>query len=265
MSILTGDNPFADYKQKQINEINLDKIKKAVIDVFDTNGDGKLDFDDLPSLPDIDMEKLAKVVTASAVAAGVTAAGAAAAGAAIVSSTAASIGAGAASAAGVIAGYGLGSGAASVYGAVKAYQVSKAAAFVTGKWAAAVGITDVFTLQAVNAVVVEKMAAAVAPQVLATMSALKTATTSAGASVGFVAEIAAGEIAGLPIVKSAATSIAVARGEVFVIGGIAFSVQAAIILGLIAVVVIGGYTYWVYTGKDKKCKLKKGKPQVDLK
>lgn len=176
------------------------------------------------------------------------------------------------SAADIVTGFGIGQGAASIYTAVKATQVAKVATVIAATSAqeifAATGsmhiASAVFTQ--VKSAALYDLAMATLPNVMAVTTTLKNAAISSGAALGLASEIATGTIANLPIVKASATAIGVAKGEVFVIGGIAFSVQAAIIMGLISVVVIAGVTYWVYTGsKDKSIEIKEGAPDIDEK
>jgi len=246
------------------------KIQERIFNALDTNGDGEINFDDF-KLPTIDIAKAAKTISVAAAAAGVTAAGAYASGLAIIGAKAAMIGKGAATAAGVVAGYGVGAGAATAYKVVKVIQISKAATYI-GAQVGAAALNSGYSLPAaltiaqyVKAGAVHELVTAIGPQVASTVAYLKSTFAASGGAASFVTELAAGKIAGLPIVKSAATSIAVANGEVIVIGGIAFSVQAAIALGLISVVVVGGFAYWLYNGEEEKAvEVKEGNPEVDI-
>ena len=54
-------------------------------------------------------------------------------------------------------------------------------------------------------------------------------------------------VAGLPIIKSIAISNAIAANEIVMIAGIPMAVNAALAAGLIAIVIVGAYAYYVLT------------------
>jgi len=246
------------------------KIQESIFAALDTNKDGKVNFDDL-SFPTANIAIAAKSISATAAAVGITATGAYASGLSIIGAKAALIGQGAATAAGVVSGYGFGAATASVYKTVKAIQISKAASYI-GTQAGIAALNSGYSIPAaftisefVKTAAIDQLITSIAPQVASNIAHLKNVLTASSGAVSFVSELAAGKIAELPVVKAAATSMAVAKGEVIVIGGIAFSVQAAIILGLISVVVVGGYTYWLFNGGDKSnAKVSEGTPDVDV-
>ncbi len=66
----------------------------------------------------------------------------------------------------------------------------------------------------------------------------------AGALIG---KTASGAIAGLPIIKAAALSNAVAAHEVIMVAGVPMAVSTALVAGLIAIVIVGGYAYYLLT------------------
>ena len=190
---------------------------------LDLNGDGKVDYEDA-----LHALKIAGVtVSAAATAVGVTAATSAAAGAALVSSTAASMGTSIAAAGGAVVGTvaGLSAGTSTI-GVINVVQVGSAM------------LVESATLSSVSSGVVGAWAG----------------TTSAFAA---SAEIASGYIAGLPIVKAAAVSSLKSAGEVVVIGGIVFSVKAAIATGLVMAVLAAGVVYYVLT-KEAEEKIESG-------
>jgi hypothetical protein len=81
---------------------------------------------------------------------------------------------------------------------------------------------------------------------------------AAAASTGsWAAQIATGKIADMAILKSVALSKAVAAGEVVIIAGVPMGVTAAIAAGLIAIVIVGAYAYYILT-KDAVPKEQEG-------
>ena len=71
---------------------------------------------------------------------------------------------------------------------------------------------------------------------------------AAAASTGsWAAQLATGKIADMAIIKSVALSKAVTAGEVVVIGGVPMGVAAAIAAGLIAILIVGAYAYYILT------------------
>lgn len=234
---------------------------------LDVNGDGVVDGKDWEVAKGV----FVKTISASAIAAGVTAAGAAAAGSALVSSSATAIGAAASTAAGTVIGVATGQLAASAYSAIKVAQVSKAATVIASEYAASMYVAGysfssaLAIGQAVKIAAFRQIAVAISPSVTSTIAAIKSASVGTGAAVGFVSEIAAGKIAGLPIVQAVATEVLVMQGKVFVVGGIAFSVQAAIAIGLISAVIVGGYTYFILNSeKSLDVVYADGTPDVEI-
>lgn len=234
---------------------------------LDVNGDGVVNEKDWEVAKGV----FVKTISASAIAAGVTAAGAAAAGSALVSSSATAIGAAASTAAGTVIGVVTGQLAATAYSAIKVAQVSKAATVIASEYAASMYVSGysfssaLAIGQAVKIAAFRQIAIAISPSVTSTIAAIKSASVGTGAAVGFVSEIAAGKIAGLPIVQAVATEALVMQGKVFVVGGIAFSVQAAIAIGLISAVIVGGYTYFILNSeKSLDVVYADGSPDVEI-
>ena len=191
--------------------------------LFDLNDDGVVDFKDLTHAL-----KLAGItVSAAASAVGITAAASAAAGAALVSSTASTIGTGITAAGGAVVGTVAGlSAGTSTAGIISVTNIGSAL------------LVESFTVTTISKGVVTAWAAT---------------TTAVAAS----AEIASGYVAGLPIVKAAAVSSLKASGDIVMIGGIAFSVNVAIVTGLVTAVIVGAVVLYVLTSEGQ-AKLENG-------
>lgn len=191
--------------------------------LFDLNDDGVVDLKDLAHAL-----KLAGItVSAAASAVGITAAASAAAGAALVSSTAATIGTGITAAGGAVVGTVAGlSAGTSTAGIISVTNIGSAL------------LVESFTVTTISKGVVTAWAAT---------------TTAVAAS----AEIASGYVAGLPIVKAAAVSSLKASGDIVMIGGIAFSVNVAIVTGLVTAVIVGAVVLYVLTSEGQ-AKLENG-------
>lgn len=80
------------------------------------------------------------------------------------------------------------------------------------------------------------------------VSAKLAAVAAGGGTV--IAQALNGTIAGFPIIGQIALSEAVSSGSVVIVGGIPMGVTAAVAAGLIAIVIVGGYAYYVLT-KDR--------------
>ena len=191
--------------------------------LFDLNDDGVVDLKDLAHAL-----KLAGItVSAAASAVGITAAASAAAGAALVSSTAATISTGITAAGGAVVGTVAGlSAGTSTAGIISVTNIGSAL------------LVESFTVTTISKGVVTAWAAT---------------TTAVAAS----AEIASGYVAGLPIVKAAAVSSLKASGDIVMIGGIAFSVNVAIVTGLVTAVIVGAVVLYVLTSEGQ-AKLENG-------
>ena len=191
--------------------------------LFDLNDDGVVDLKDLAHAL-----KLAGItVSAAASAVGITAAASAAAGAALVSSTAATIGTGITAAGGAVVGTVAGlSAGTSTAGIISVTNIGSAL------------LVESFTVTTISKGVVTAWAAT---------------TTAVAAS----AEIASGYVAGLPIVKAAAVSSLKASGDIVMIGGIAFSVNVAIVTGLVTAIVVGTVVLYLLTSEGQ-AKLENG-------
>lgn len=181
--------------------------KKAMISGLDLNGDGVIDHRDAIVA--------AKIVGSATVGAGATALASASMGSAIIATGATSIAAKVTAVAG---------GAAGAFAAITVGATTTPIAIL------AVGPS--FVLLATGTVTT-----AVSAKVLAV-------STVAGA---FVAQAANGVVAGFPVIQSIAISNAVAAQEVILIAGIPMAVNVAIAAGLIAIVIVGGYAYYLLT------------------
>jgi hypothetical protein len=73
------------------------------------------------------------------------------------------------------------------------------------------------------------------------------ASATAGALIG---QSTAGAVAGFPIIKSIALSNAIAANEVILVAGVPMAVNVAIATGFVAIVIVGGYAYYLLT-KDR--------------
>ena len=191
--------------------------------LFDLNDDGVVDLKDLAHAL-----KLAGItVSAAASAVGITAAASAAAGAALVSSTAATIGTGITAAGGAVVGTVAGlSAGTSTAGIISVTNIGSAL------------LVESFTVTTISKGVVTAWAAT---------------TTAVAAS----AEIASGYVAGLPIVKAAAVASLKASGDIVMIGGIAFSVNVAIVTGLVTAIIVGAVVLYLLTSEGQ-AKLENG-------
>jgi hypothetical protein len=191
--------------------------------LFDLNDDGVVDLKDLAHAL-----KLAGItVSAAASAVSITAAASAAAGAALVSSTAATIGTGITAAGGAVVGTVAGlSAGTSTAGIISVTNIGSAL------------LVESFTVTTISKGVVTAWAAT---------------TTAVAAS----AEIASGYVAGLPIVKAAAVASLKASGDVVMIGGIAFSVNVAIVTGLVTAIIVGAVVLYLLTSEGQ-AKLENG-------
>jgi hypothetical protein len=201
------------------------RAKHGASKALDVNGDGSLDLADVKAagrvVADNGVAISGTVGAAVTVAAGSAAAGAAV-GSAIVGAKAAAIGSAVATAAGATAGV------------------------VGGLWAGTATIPGLLVTQIGSLIIVESatLVTVSAPVVAAWTSTATVASAAAEAATGFVA--------GLPVVKSAAAYSAKAAGDIVMIGGVAFSVKAAIVAGLVLAVVIGGVAYYVLTKEGQR-------------
>jgi hypothetical protein len=74
------------------------------------------------------------------------------------------------------------------------------------------------------------------------------AASAAGGAL--LAQTANGAIAGFPIIQKIALSKAASSGSIVIVAGTPMSVAAAVSAGLVAIIIVGGYAYYVLT-KDR--------------
>ena len=151
---------------------------------------------------------------------------------------AATVGVGATIAAGAIAGSTIvATGATAIAAKVAMVGGAAAGAFIAGTFGATTTITA--GIAHYGSIVV------VGSSSVTTLSApLLAAAASTGS---WAAQVATGKIADMAIIKSVALSKAVATGEIVMIGGIPIGVAAAIAAGLLAIVIVGAYAYYILT------------------
>ena len=203
-------------------ETNFQDFKDAAKSIFDTvtpsrnildiNGDGKVDIQDA-----IDAAKISGAAIAGV---GVTITAGALAGSAVVTGTATSI----ASVVAATVGAGASAGAASIFGATSTFA-----------YAATQTASGVWIIQAASYV-------GASTELIAAASSLGATIT---ASISPVVQT----IAGLPVVQQVALSHAVHTGDILLIAGIPIAREVAIFVGLVAVVVVAGYAFYVLTRK----------------
>ncbi len=176
--------------------------------MFDANGDGVIDHKDLLTA--------AKITGAAVVGAGATLAAGAYGGALIVSGTATAISTGIVSAAGAT----VGAFAGVVLG------TATTTSFLALKTASGAVI------------IVSEYAAVVSPGLVAAFSAVGSSTSAMNSAV-------VAKIAGLPVVEAIAVSSGVSKGSLVVIAGVPVAREVAIAVGLLSVVIVGAYAYFL--------------------
>jgi hypothetical protein len=175
---------------------------------FDANGDGKIDY--------MDAVVGAKIAGAAVVGAGTTLAAGAYGGALIISGTASSIATGIVGAAGATVG-----------------------AFTGTLLGTATKSTFLAMKTASGAlIVVSETAAAVSPGLVSAFSAV-------GSGAGAMNSALVAKIAGLPVIEALAVNAGVSKGALIVIAGVPVAREVAIAVGLISIVIVGGYAYFL--------------------
>lgn len=175
---------------------------------FDANGDGKIDYKDAVVG--------AKIAGAAVVGAGTTLAAGAYGGALIVSGTASSIATGIVGAAGATAGAFTGT----------LLGTATTSTFLAMKTASGALI------------IVSETAAAISPGLVSAFSAV-------GSGAGAMNSALVAKIAGLPVIEALAVNAGVSKGALIVIAGIPVAREMAIAVGLISIVIVGGYAYFL--------------------
>lgn len=187
------------------------KIGKKVIPsktFFDANGDGKIDYKDAVVG--------AKIAGAAMTGAGITLAAGAYGGALIASGTASTV------ATGIVAAVG---GAAGAFtGTI--LGTATASTFLATKTVSGVLI------------IVSETAAAVSPGLISAFSA-------AGSVAGAMNSTLVAKIAGLPVIQALAVNAGVSKGTLIVIAGVPVAREVAIAVGLVSVVIVAGYAYFL--------------------
>lgn len=151
---------------------------------------------------------------------------------------AATLGVGATAAAGAISGSTIiATGATAIASKVAMVGGAAAGAFIAGTFGATTTITaGIFHYGSVVVVGSSAVTSVSAP--------LLAAAASTGS---WAAQVATGKIADMAIIQSVALSKAIAAGEIVMIAGVPMGVTAAVAAGLIAIVIVGAYAYYVLT------------------
>lgn len=173
---------------------------------FDANGDGKIDYKDAVVG--------AKIAGAAVVGAGTTIAVGAYGGALIVSGTASSIATGIVGAAGATVGAFTGT----------LLGTATTSTFLAMKTASGALI------------IVSESAAAISPGLVSAFSAV-------GSGAGAMNSALVAKIAGLPVIEALAVNAGVSKGALIVIAGVLVAREVAIAVGLISILIVGGYAY----------------------
>jgi len=202
-----GDVDYKDFLSAAQNALNAVTPSKGL---FDINGDGVVDINDALDA--------ARITGATIAGVGVTFGVGAVAGSILVTGKATAIATVITSSVGAAAGAGFGM----LFGATATTAFS-AIQLANGTW-----ILGVKTLIATS------------PSFVTTISAA--GSIVAGASTGVVQTIA-----GLPVVQTAAISSLVQSKSIIVIAGIPIAREVALATGLVAIIVSGGYAYYVLT------------------
>lgn len=190
------------------------KVLKAAKDMasktLDLNGDGVVDHRDAVVA--------AKIIGAAAAGVGSTALASAAAGSAIVAT-----------------------GASAVAAQVTALAGAAVGAFVAATLGTSTAAMSIVALGPTSLFIgTVSVTTAVSTKVLA-------ASAATGALVG---QLANGTLAGLPVIQQIALSSAISANEIVLVAGVPMGVSAALAAGLIAIVIVGGYAYYLLT-KDR--------------
>jgi hypothetical protein len=182
-------------------------VAKAATNALDVNGDGVVDHRDA-----IAAVKIAGVATAGV---GATAAAGAFSGSAIVAT-----------------------GATAIAAKVTAVVGAAAGGFIAATFGTASATVSIVAIGPSSVLLASStVSSAVGAKLLA-------ASAATGA---LIAQGATSMVAGLPVIKSIAISNAIAANEIVIIAGIPMAVNAALVAGLIAIVIVGAYAYYILT------------------
>lgn len=148
------------------------------------------------------------------------------------------VGIGATVAAGAVAGSAIvATGATAIAAKVTFMAGAAAGAFIAGTLGASTVVTAcVFDFGSLVIIGSSSVTSISAP--------LVAAASTAG---GWVAQAATGKVAGMAIIQKVALTQAVTAGEVVVIAGVPIGVTAALAAGIIAIVIVAGYAYYLLT------------------
>ncbi len=204
-----GDVDYQDFIAAARKSVNAVTPSKNVLDI---NGDGVVDINDALDA--------ARITGATIAGAGATLGVGAVAGSVLVTGKATAI-------AGVVAssiGGAAGAAAGAIFGTTTAVSWA-GVQLASGSW-----------------ILATKTVVTTSPAFVTAMSSIGSVATSASSGI-------VNTIAGFPVVQSFALNSLVASKQVVVIAGIPIGTKVALATGLVAVVVVGGYAYFVLTRK----------------
>lgn len=204
-----GNVDYKDFIAAAQNALDAVTPSKAVLDI---NGDGVVDINDALDA--------ARITGATIAGAGVTVGAGAVAGSILVTGKATAIATVISSSLGAAAGGAMGV----IFGPMTVTSIS-AMQFVNGSW-----------------FVASKTIMSSSPAFVSAMSSISSYTTGTSSTI-------VNTIAGFPIVEATAVKSLVASKQIIVIAGIPIAREVAIATGLVALVVVGGYSYYVLTRK----------------
>tara|TARA_Y100000588_G_scaffold79793_1_gene83546 strand:- start:1812 stop:2255 length:444 start_codon:yes stop_codon:yes gene_type:complete len=85
-------------------------------------------------------------------------------------------------------------------------------------------------------IIVSETSAAISPGLVSAFSAV-------GSGAGAMNSALVGKIAGLPVIEALAVNAGVSKGALIVISGVPVAREVAIAVGLISILIVGGYAY----------------------
>jgi hypothetical protein len=205
-----GDVDYKDFLAAAQNTLNSLKPSRNILDL---NGDGVVDINDALDA--------ARITGATIAGIGVTFGVGAVAGSVLVTGKATAIATVVASSIGSAAGAGVGA----IFGTTSAVSWG-AVQLASGSW-----------------ILATKTVVATSPAFVTAMSSIGSIATTASSGI-------VNTVAGFPVIQSAAISSLVSSKKVLVIAGVPVAREIALATGLVALVVIGGYAYYVLTRKQ---------------
>ena len=207
-----GNVDYHDFLAAAQNVVNSVKPSKNILDI---NGDGVVDINDALDA--------ARITGATIAGVGVTFGVGAVAGSVLVTGKATAIATVIASSIGSTAGAGLGA----VFGTTSAVSWG-AIQLASGSW-----------------IIATKTVVATSPTFVTAMSTIGGGATTASSGI-------VNTLAGFPVIQSAAASALVSQNKLLVIAGVPVAREVALATGLVALIVVGGYAYYVLTRKQVK-------------